>query len=149
LFADQLVATTEFWESYLPFATRIASTVESVGSQQAVSTFLPFLLQRLPGIFLSSVSGANFRVRMITPAGRKAQVNTHLKLLSEMKDAAIKSGSRWLAACWVNYRNLYLVSSRESEWVKENLKNITPTDISFPTSSAKIEVDGALKERIA
>jgi len=39
---------------------------------------------------------------------REAAFNVHLKLLREMKDIAHSTKSAWLAACWVNYRALYM-----------------------------------------
>jgi hypothetical protein len=48
-----------------------------------------------------------------------------------MKDVAHKTKSPWLAACWVNYRNLYLSQTNGAEWCKRYLRNITPTEVKF------------------
>ena len=37
----------------------------------------------------------------------------------------------WLAACWVNYRNLYLMQVNGKEWCDKYLRSITPTEITF------------------
>jgi hypothetical protein len=48
-----------------------------------------------------------------------------------MKDVAHRTKSAWLAACWVNYRNLYLMQVNGKEWCDKYLRNITPTEITF------------------
>jgi hypothetical protein len=55
----------------------------------------------------------------------------HQKLLREMKDVAHRTQSAWLAACWVNYRNLYLGQTQPKPWVQKHLRSITPSEIKF------------------
>jgi hypothetical protein len=52
-------------------------------------------------------------------------------LLREMKDVAHRTQSAWLAACWVNYRNLYLGQTQPKLWIQKHLRAITPTEIKF------------------
>jgi hypothetical protein len=58
-------------------------------------------------------------------------MNVHLRLLREMKDVAHRTRSAWLAACWVNYRNLYFSQSNGKEWCATHLRNVTPTTVRF------------------
>jgi hypothetical protein len=51
--------------------------------------------------------------------------------LREMKDVAHRTQSAWLAACWVNYRNLYLSQTNTKAWCEKYLRVITPTEVRF------------------
>ena len=55
----------------------------------------------------------------------------HLRLLREMKDVAHKTKSVWMAACWVNYRNVYVAQTNGREWCEKYLPGITPADVKF------------------
>jgi hypothetical protein len=94
------------------------------------ATYVPFLIERLFPIFLMT-AGKNLETFKIALPKPEAALNVHLKLLREMKDVAIKTKSAWLAACWVNYRNLYLTQVNGKEWCLKYLRQITPTDIKF------------------
>jgi hypothetical protein len=76
-------------------------------------------------------SGKGLKPFKISLPERERELNTHLKLLREMKDVAHKTKSAWLVACWVNYRNLYLQQTMSKEWCDKYLRNITPNDIKF------------------
>jgi hypothetical protein len=67
----------------------------------------------------------------IGPEGKEEKLNIHLKLLRQMKDVAITSKSPWMAACWVNYRNLYMQQFHGKDWCNRYLREITPSAIVF------------------
>jgi hypothetical protein len=75
--------------------------------------------------------GKDLKAYKIALPERERELNVHLKLLREMKDVACRTKSAWLAACWVNYRNLYLTQTNGPGWCKKYLRNITPDAIKF------------------
>lgn len=144
--ANYIVATPKFWNAYLPWVTQVMSAANKklpskvrdlMHSKQADegelhkgATYVPFIVERLFPIFLK-VAGKSFKTCKIALPERERELNVHLKLLREMKDVAHKTKSIWLAACWVNYRNLYLTQVNGKEWCEKHLRNITPTEIKF------------------
>ena len=94
------------------------------------ATYVPFIVERLFPVFLK-VSGKKYKALKIGLPERERELNVHLKLLREMKDVAHQTKSIWLAACWVNYRNLYFTQVNGKEWCGKHLRNITPTEIKF------------------
>jgi hypothetical protein len=52
-------------------------------------------------------------------------------MLRELKDTACRARSPWLAACWVNYRSLYLKQQHGKAWCGKYLRAVTPAGISF------------------
>jgi hypothetical protein len=91
---------------------------------------VPFIVERLLGLFLRT-EGRDLKAFKYSLPGLERELNVHTKLLREMKDVAHKTKSPWLAACWVNYRNLYLSQTNGAEWCKRYLRNITPTEVKF------------------
>ena len=94
------------------------------------STYVPFIVERLFPVFMKT-AGKNLKPFKIALPEREREMNVHLKLLREMKDVAHKTNSAWLAACWVNYRNLYLTQANSKEWCEKHLRKINPPDIKF------------------
>jgi hypothetical protein len=81
-------------------------------------------------VFLKT-AGKGLSAHKIALPKRDSELNVHLRLLREMKDVAHRTKSAWLAACWVNYRNLYLTQVNGKDWSKKFLRAITPADIKF------------------
>jgi hypothetical protein len=96
----------------------------------AGATYLPFIVERLLPIFMRT-EGKDFQAHKIALPERERELNVHMKLLREMKDVAHKTQSAWLAACWVNYRNLYLSQTKGKAWCEKYLRAITPTEVRF------------------
>lgn len=144
--ADCLVASPAFWDSYLPFVDRALAQAQrqmppalrelmhqklnQEGSLHGRSTYLPLILDRLLPLFLQTV-GSAFRTHRIALPERDRELNVHQRLLREMRDMACQTKSAWLAACWVNYRNLYLSQTESKEWIKQHLRAITPAEVRF------------------
>jgi hypothetical protein len=151
--ANLFVATPAFWERYISFVARVlvaadrklspttrAILYSSAADQKGVhanATYIPFLIERLFSIFLCT-EGSRFKAYKTSLRGQAAAGNAHLKLLGEMKDVAHRTKSFWMAACWVNYRNLYLSKLHGNTWSKKYLKNITPSAIAFSANGTKI-----------
>ncbi len=143
---NSIVATPKFWNAYLPWVAQIMSLankklppkvrdlLHSKNADQADlhkgASYVPFIVERLFPVFLKE-SGKAFKSFKVPLPERERELNVHLKLLREMKDVAHKTKSIWLAACWVNYRNLYLTQVNGKEWCSKHLRNITPTEIKF------------------
>jgi hypothetical protein len=144
--ANYFVGSPKFWDAYLPWVSNILSLANKklppkvrdlMHSKQADerglhngATYVPFIVERLFPIFMKT-AGKNLKSCKIALPEREREMNVHLKLLREMKDVAHKTKSAWLAACWVNYRNLYLTQTNSKAWCEKHLGNITPSDIKF------------------
>ena len=144
--SNYFVATPKFWRSYIEFVTSTIAKAEArlpdsakdmlyspsadrIGAHAGAS-YLPFIVERLFGLFLAE-QGKTFKAFKYPLPAKEEALNVHLKLLRQMKDLAIKSKSLWLATCWVNYRNLYMSNNYGAQWCRRHLKNITPTDFKF------------------
>ena len=144
--ANFFVGNTKFWSAYLPWVKEVLSAANKklppkvrdlMHSVQADArdlhkgaTYIPFIVERLFPVFMKT-AGKHLKGHKIALPERERELNVHLKLLREMKDVAHRTKSAWLAACWVNYRNLYLTQTNTKEWCTKYLRSITPTDVTF------------------
>jgi hypothetical protein len=144
--SNYFVGTPRFWQTYIPWVNQVLSAANKklppnvrdlMHSKMADdrdlhkgATYVPFIVERLLPVFLKT-AGKGLGAHKIALPKRDAELNVHLKLLREMKDVAHRTKSAWLAACWVNYRNLYLMQVNGKEWCDKYLRNITPTEITF------------------
>lgn len=144
--SNYFVGTSRFWQTYIPWVNQVLSAANKklppkvrdlMHSKMADdrdlhkgATYVPFIVERLLPVFLKT-AGKGLSAHKIALPKRDAELNVHLKLLREMKDVAHRTKSAWLAACWVNYRNLYLMQVNGKEWCDKHLRNITPTEITF------------------
>ncbi len=144
--ANYFVGSQAFWAAYLPWVRTVlkiadgklsAETKEILHSSaaddrniHAGQTYMPFIVERLFALFLRT-GGKTLKAKKLELSVPEEEMNVHLKLLREMKDAAWTSKNTWLAACWVNYRNLYLQQNHGREWTQKYLRAVTPNDIRF------------------
>lgn len=159
--ANYFVGTPKFWNSYFLFIEQALNAAEQKLSPtakamlvssaadwrglHAQASYLPFIIERALTVFLDTPAGQQLRTFKYALPARVAKENVHQKLLREMKDTAIANRSNWLAACWVNYRNLYLVQTQDKPWVRQFLRSITPTNFTFPTSAPTNATEHAVK----
>ena len=142
--ANYFVGTPRFWELYLPWVAELFKLANknmppkerdlmhakaTDGAHKGMS-LMPFILERLFPIFMKT-AGKDLSYKKIALPALDAQLNVHLKLLREAKNLAHSSKSAWLAALWVNYRNLYFIQTNGKDWCAKNLRRITPLDIKF------------------
>jgi hypothetical protein len=144
--ANYFIATPAFWEAYLKFIRRALGNADRklapamrklLHSKMADAqgfhfgaTYVPFIVERLFSVFLAT-DGAMFKACKLVLPEREKELNAHMKLLRDMRDVAQRTRSTWLAACWVNYRNLYFSHVHGRDWCKEHLRHITPLQIEF------------------
>jgi hypothetical protein len=144
--ANYFAGTPKFWERYIAFIRKVLTSAEKKMSpklravlQSKVAdhkglhggaTYVPFIVERLFAYFMRT-EGKDLKAFKIALPERERELNVHLKLLREMKDVAHRTQSAWLAACWVNYRNLYLSQTNSKAWCEKYLRNITPTEVRF------------------
>lgn len=144
--SNYFVATPKFWQAYLAWINQFLSLANKklppnirdlMHSKMADdrdlhkgATYVPFIVERLFPVFMKT-AGKGLKGHKIALPERERELNVHLKLLREMKDVAHRTKSAWLAACWVNYRNLYLTQTQGKDWCAKYLRTITPTDIKF------------------
>jgi hypothetical protein len=144
--ANYFIATPKFWALYLPWIQQVLAIANkklppkvrdlmhsSVADDRGLhggATYVPFIVERLFPLFMKA-HAASLKSFKVTLPERERELNVHLKLLREMKEISHKTKSAWLAACWVNYRNLYLTQARGQAWCQQNLANITPKEIRF------------------
>lgn len=143
---NYFVASPAFWSGYLPWVRdhidraraklpkNVLNVLDSPQSdprkQHAGSAYWPFIIERLLPQYLRS-AGKDLKVHKYALPAAEARLNTHLQRLREMKDVAHRSHSPWLYACWLNYRNLYLLQTSGSDWSKRYLPLISPTEVDF------------------
>lgn len=144
--ANYFIATDAFWKVYIPFVRRIIGLAEAKmsssmqqlmhsseadpRSMHAGANYISFIIERLFPLFMQT-AGRKLKGHKVALPKREADMNIHLRLLREMKDVAHQTKSSWLAACWVNYRNLYLGQTNGHDWCSKHLRNITPPSINF------------------
>jgi hypothetical protein len=134
-----VVATPEFWDDYLAFVdTAVAKANAGLGKtartalfeqplQAGKFSYLYLIVARLLGIFLTLKDRPGKSCKLVLPTEK--DLNVHLRLLREMKDAAIVQKSRWMTACWANYRALYFAQTLGKPWMKTNLPAISPKSL--------------------
>ena len=144
--ANYFIASPKFWGLYLPWVQNLLNIANKKMPPQmrdlfhsnladdkklhAGSTYVPFVIERLLPIFLKTV-GSTLKAHKLNLVEPLKKMDVHLRLLREMKDVAHRTNSPWLAACWVNYRNLYLTQTKGASWCKNYLRLITPERIIF------------------
>jgi hypothetical protein len=144
--SNYFVASPKFWAAFIPYVKRVLvaadkaldpkvrdlihSKVADDKGLHAGATYIPFIVERLFTTFMRS-EGKGLKSYKVALPERERELNVHLKLLREMKDVAHRTQSAWLAACWVNYRNLYMSQTNGKEWCEKYLRAITPNEIKF------------------
>lgn len=147
--ANYFVATPQFWATYLEFVKKVLrlsdqrlpakykimllSSAADAKKVHAGANYLPFIIERLFTVFLRT-AGSKFKAFKYQTATSLSPENVHLKLLREMRDVAHSQNSLWMAACWVNYRNLYFSHMHDPAWIKKYLQTITPVQLRFSSS---------------
>lgn len=142
------VASRPFWGAFLPWLRRTLAkadkrmpaalkemmlqrpNVDALHGTLPSHDFSSLVVERLLPLFLRT-EGRSFKAQRIALPQREQALNVHEKLLREMKDVAHRTQSNWLAACWVNYRNLYLSQTKGKAWVQTHLRGITPPQLKF------------------
>lgn len=144
--ANYFVGTAKFWETYLSWVQNFLNLANkqlppnvrdlmhsSVADDRGLhggATYVPFIIERLFPLFMK-IHSEQLKGFKISLPERERELNVHVRLLREMKEMAHRTKSAWLAACWVNYRNLYLMQTKGKDWCQNNLNNITPREIKF------------------
>jgi hypothetical protein len=144
--SNYFIATPAFWRGYAGFvsdvieraergmsATARAMIYSAAADRKAMhagASYMPFIVERLFGVYLSQVS-EQYKIHKFSCEQQEQKMNVHLRLLRQMKDVAISSKSLWLATCWVNYRNVYMQQLHGADWCKRYLRDITPVQVKF------------------
>ncbi len=137
-----LIASPHFWDAYLRFIDQVLQTAQSqlnpLVSQALFSppsqslrpgqmSLLQLIVARLTSLFFMRKNQPWKICKLPTP--QEAVLNPHLRLLREMKDAAIEQQSGWLTACWANYRALYLAQTAGPAWMSTHIRAINPSQL--------------------
>ena len=144
--ANYFVGTPVFWQTYLTWVQSFLNLANknlppdirdlmhsSVADDRGLhggATYVPFIVERLFPLFMK-IHAEKLKGFKIALPERERDLNVHVRLLREMKEMSHRTKSAWLAACWVNYRNLYLMQIKGKDWCQNNLSNITPKEIKF------------------
>ena len=144
--ANFFIGTSEFWQRYLSWVQNILTTANrklpseirdlmhsTMADNRGLhggASYVPFIIERLFPLFMK-LHADQLKGFKIPALEREKELDVHLKLLREMKILSYNTKSLWLAACWVNYRNLYLTQVRGREWCQKYLGSITPSEIKF------------------
>lgn len=143
---NYFIGSPAFWSAYLPWVRGVLdraraqlpapvlkmldSPLSDPKNRHAGSSYWPFIVERLLPVFLRS-AGTGLKTHKIALPAVEKRLNTHLQRLREMKDVAHRTQSRWLYACWLNYRNLYLLQTAGADWCKRFLPLISTTELEF------------------
>lgn len=147
--ANYIVATPAFWsryiafvdrimqpalsDQYVPLRTRLLSQEADPKNLHAGASYVPFIVERLFGLFLASEDCGDFRAKKYPLPARESNLDMHQRSLRDMKEVAWSTRSLWLAKCWLNYRNLYLTRNLGEEWAQNYLPALSPDPITFGT----------------
>lgn len=143
--ANFFVASPAFWQKYIAFVdrvlkpamadpmlkNRILSKEADPRGIHAGATYLPFIIERLFGVFLSTAEGQVFSAFKYPVPDNESALSPHHQRLRQMKQAAWQTRSSWMMQCWYGYRNLVLEILNGPEWAKTHLETITPARIVF------------------
>jgi len=145
--SNYFVGSPAFWRLYLSFVeTALAKAEKNLSSTAKLqlrskaadvrgvhkgANYLPFIIERLFPIFLRT-EGRLLAAQQIRIPSLEEEMDAHLQLLRELKDVAYGTKSSFLAACWINYRALYLTQQFGKKWASEQLPKVTPLEILFP-----------------
>lgn len=143
--ANFAIATPAFWGAYVHFVDNVMQPALSDPTlrEQLLSTqadphrvhagacYIPFIIERLFGLFLSTQAGRQFKIHKYPAPVPSARLTAHHHRLREMKDVACTTRSEWLANCWMGYRNMLLLNQRGADWARQHLPSITPASIEF------------------
>ncbi len=150
---NAFVGTARFWGAYINYVETVLERLLDLSSERqyqllhssladrrgihAGATYLPFIVERLFSLFMSTAEGRSLRACKY-PVNKPTD-NAHLRHLCEMKDLAWRSRSVWLVSCWVNYRNLFLTKFHGEEWARTYLPVITPKKVVFSSFSGVVD----------
>ena len=144
-----IVASPAFWADYLAFIDKaLTMALLNVGKTARNALFeeqtppgkfsyLYRIVARLLGHFLLAKASPWKACKLALP--QDATLNPHLRLLREMKDTAVTQQSRWLTACWANYRALYFAQTLGKGWMANNLPAISPKTLKFGPANNGID----------
>lgn len=144
-----MVASPAFWEKYVGFVETVFRQVqknltavdqEKLFKEPPVTgrmSHLSLIVARLMSVFLM-LKNSKFRAYKIPLPEQEKAMNSHLRLLREMKDLGLQEKSKWHLAAWVNYRGLYLAHVMGKAWILEHIQPITPTDLHATVPIAEV-----------
>jgi len=151
--APYMFATPAFWSAFvsyvedhwlvfvggLPAVDQAALEAPFAGQGiVAHETPVTILIARLLPLFLQSELGRGFQALKVSLPHRESEMNAHLQSLRQLKDAAVKGRSAWLARAWNNYRNLYLLQVNGKEWCQRHLPALSlPATDPAPLATAQ------------
>ena len=145
--ANYIIATPQFWRAYIKFVEKIlqrieknaaphtllrlySSTADAKG-RHAGATYLPFIVERLFGLFLMDPVGAAFNTHKYPLPKKERALNVHQKLLREKKEFCCQHHNSHLAAWWLSHRALYLVAEHGRHWAQHYLPRISPSELIY------------------
>lgn len=144
--APYLVARAGFWAAYWAYVRKAIAEIQTrISPAQrkllakpqpdspllAGDSVLSLIAGALLPVFLKTDQGSAFRAIKIALPTKERELNAHLNSLRQLKDAAAKAQSPWLASCWMNYRNLYVYQVNGKQWCARHLAAITPKKANF------------------
>lgn len=135
-----MVATPAFWQAYLNYVESFlvkarnqldpAARAELFNEKPVAGRLskLYLLVARLLGLMLMGQlrSPTPWKACKVELQPKGQPLNHPLALLREMKDRACATSDAWLADCWQQTRNLYLLEVMGKPWVQKHLAAISP-----------------------
>lgn len=135
------IGTSMFWMGFFSYVDEIANKVlkdadpdaqrllaqpvESNSGHHSSETYRGLLCRQLFPFFLRQ-EAANLKAIKLPVPLREQTLNIHVRTLRQLREASVRSNAPWLAAAWLNYRNLYLLGANGRAWCDQNLSVISP-----------------------
>ena len=142
---NYFVGRAAFWGAYIPFVEGCLARAEvkmpselrqklhsADGDWKGIhkgSTYVPFIVERLLELFLSSESGRGLRARQLSLPAKEAKLNDDLRELREMKDVAFLARSDRILDLWREKREAYCRIYFSQEWCDRNLKMLNDAPV--------------------
>lgn len=142
---NYFVGRAAFWRAYIPFIEGCLARAEDNMPSQLLqklhstngdwkgihkgSTYVPFIVERLLPLFLSSKSGRGLRARQVLLPAKEAKLNDYLRELREMKDVAFLARSDRILDLWREKREAYCRIYFSQEWCDRNLKMLNDAPV--------------------
>jgi hypothetical protein len=141
------VGSARFWEQYLGFVERTLALAEQHMPEDLrhkmhtsdadwrgmhhQSTYVPFVVERLFGVFLQSEAGKGLKARQLPCPLGEAGMDAELTHLREAKRVALMTKSARVLQDWQRMRKLYFERRYGAAWCQRYLERVMSAEVLF------------------
>jgi hypothetical protein len=144
---NYFVGTARFWERYLGFVERALALAEQHMPEDLrrkmhtadadwrgmhhQSTYVPFVVERLFGVFLHTEAGKGLKARQLPCPLGEAGMDAELTHLREAKRVALMTKSARVLQDWQRMRKLYFERRYGAAWCQRYLERVMSAEVLF------------------